>query len=511
FGELIISEVMPDPDPTQGLPEAEYIEIFNATSEWVSYNGVRLIVGEKQAAFPKGAIAPNSFLILCSSGNQPRLKEFGATLVITSIPSLKNDGDKISLFIGDHLLHSMQYDDGLFTENSKKDGGWSLEIIDVNLPCAGEENWIASANQSGGTPGQINSVNNTLGDGMPPSLLEAIPVTDSTLLARLSEQVIIDSDKLEISITPSLGNLTVQADFLTNSFTIQHQESIRPGTFYTVSLSGLVDCLGNISTTEQLSASFILPSPSDSLDVVINEVLFNPRSGGVDFVELYNRSDKYLDIKGWEVGNITTATGEPNDFNTITTSNHLLTPGDFLVLTESPTILKADYPSGKEETFFEADLPTYPNTEGGVIIRNVDGQVLDWFNYNENLHSPFLEDVKGVALERVSAEHETNDPENWESGVSTTGFATPGYKNASQRAGQIAIGKVSAQPEAFIPGDGLNGFTEITFDSSLINARIDVNIYDMGGRKIKTLTQGQIVADGSFFRWDGSTDMGEMV
>ncbi|MEQ8414984.1 MAG: lamin tail domain-containing protein [Imperialibacter sp.] len=511
FGELIISEVMPDPDPTQGLPEAEYIEIFNPTSEWVSYNGVSLIVGEKQATFPKGAIAPNSFLILCSSGSQPRLKEFGATLVITSIPSLKNDGDKVSLFIGDHLLHRMHYDDGLFANNSKKDGGWSLEIIDVNLPCAGEENWIASANQSGGTPGQINSVNNTLGDGMPPSLLEAIPVTDSTLLARLSEQVIIDSDKLEISITPSLGNLTVQADFLTNSFTIQHQESIRPGTFYTVSLSGLVDCRGNISLAEQLSASFILPSPSDSLDVVINEILFNPRSGGVDFVELYNRSDKYLDIKGWEVGNITTATGEPNDFNTIATSNHLLAPGDFLVLTESPTILKADYPSGKEETFFEADLPTYPNTEGGVIIRNVDGLILDWFNYDEDLHSPFLEDVKGVALERVSAEHETNDPENWESGVSTTGFATPGYKNASQRAGQIAIGKVSAQPEAFIPGDGLNGFTEITFDSSLINARIDVNIYDMGGRKIKTLTQGQIVADGSFFRWDGSTDMGEMV
>ncbi|MEQ8811790.1 MAG: lamin tail domain-containing protein, partial [Imperialibacter sp.] len=376
FGELIISEVMPDPDPTQGLPEAEYIEIFNPTSEWVSYNGVRLIVGEKQATFPKGAIAPNSFLILCSSGNQPRLKEFGATLVITSIPSLKNDGDEISLFIGDHLLHSMQYDDGLFTESSKKDGGWSLEIIDVNLPCAGEENWIASANQSGGTPGQINSVNNTLGDGMPVSLLEAIPVTDSTLLARLSEQVIIDTDKLEINITPSLGDLTIQASLLTNSFTIQHQESISPGTFYTVSLSGLVDCRGNISPAEQLSASFILPSPSDSLDVVINEVLFNPRSGGVDFVELYNRSDKYLDIKGWEVGNITTATGEPNDFNTITTSNHLLAPSDFLVLTESPTILKADYPSGKEETFFEADLPTYPNTEGGVIIRNVDGQVL---------------------------------------------------------------------------------------------------------------------------------------
>ncbi|WP_416867885.1 MAG: lamin tail domain-containing protein [Imperialibacter sp.] len=510
FGELVISEIMPDPDPTQGLPEAEYIEIFNPTNEWISYNGSSLIVGEKQATFPNGAIAPGSFLILCSSGNQPRLKEFGATLVITSMPALKNDGDDISLYIESNLIHRMQYEDGLFTDNSKKDGGWSLEIIDVNLPCAREENWTASVNENGGTPGQINSVNNTLGDGTPASLMEVIPISDSTLLARLSEQVIIDADKLQIRITPSLGELTIQSNLLANSFTIQYQESISPGTFYTVSLSGLADCRGNISPAEKLSASFILPSPSDSLDVVINEILFNPRSGGVDFVELYNRSDKYLDIQGWEIGNIITATGQPNDFNTITTSNHLLAPGHFLVLTESPTTLKGDYPSGKVEAFFEADLPTYPNTEGGVIIRNVDGRVLDWFNYDEDLHSPFLEDVKGVALERVSVEHETNDPGNWESGISTTGFATPGYNNANQRAGQPATGKVSAEPQAFIPGDALNGFTEITFDSSLTNARIDVYIYDIAGRKIKTLTEGQTVADGSFFRWDGSTDKGEM-
>jgi hypothetical protein len=510
FGELIISEIMPDPDPTQGLPEAEYIEIVNTTDEWISYNNVRLTVGDRQTAFPNGAIAPRAYLILCSSSNQALLKEYGTVLAITSMPSLKNDGDEIYLLTGGDLLHRMKYDDGLFAESTKRDGGWSLEIIDVNLPCAGEENWTASTNEKGGTPGQTNSVNNSLGDGTPASLMEVIPTSDSTLLARLSEQVIIDIDKLKASIAPSLGELNIQADYLTNSFTIQHQESISPGTFYTVSLLGLVDCRGNISSTEQLSASFILPSLSDSLDVVINEVLFNPRSGGVDFVELYNRSDKYLDIKGWEVGNIITATREPNDFNTITTSNHLLAPGHFLALTESPTTLKGDYPSGKEEAFFEADLPTYPNTAGGVIIRNADGRILDWFNYDEDLHSPFLEDVKGVALERVSLELETNDPENWESGVSTTGFATPGYNNANQRAGQPATGKVSAEPQAFIPGDALNGFTEITFDSSLTNARIDVYIYDMAGRKIKTLTEGQTVADGSFFRWDGSTDKGEM-
>ncbi len=511
FGELIISELMPDPDPSQGLPEAEYIEVLNVSSDWISLEAVSLMVGDKKVAFPNSALAPNTYLILSSSGNLPLLKKFGATLSLPSFPALKNDGDEISLFAGDELLHSSQYDDGLFREADKRDGGWSLEIIDAALPCAGKENWTASIAEHGGTPGQVNSVNGTLGDGMPVSLLEVIHLSDSTLHARLSEQVTIDISKLEVNITPSLGELGIQSDFFTDNFIIQFQESVRPGIFYEVTVSGLVDCRGNLSTEEQLSTNFILPSPSDSLDVVINEVLFNPRSGGVDFVEIYNKSDKYLDINDWEIGNIKTATGEPDDFNTVVNTNHLLAPGEFLVLTESPAILKADYPSGKAETFLEVDLPTYPNAEGGIIIKNAIGHILDRFDYSEDFHSLLLREAKGVSLERISLDRPTNDPNNWASAPQEVGFATPGYKNANQHIGESLLSKLSVEPQSFIPGGGeTNNFTTITFDSSLSNARIDVSIYDVAGRKIKTLALGKTVTDGSFFRWDGSSDAGDM-
>ena len=45
------------------------------------------------------------------------------------------------------------------------------------------------------------------------------------------------------------------------------------------------------------TAIFALPEQGLSKDIIINEVLFNPLNGGVDFVEIYNNSNKFIDLK----------------------------------------------------------------------------------------------------------------------------------------------------------------------------------------------------------------------
>lgn len=513
FGELVISEVMPDPDPSKGLPEVEYIEILNTTADWLSYDQVKLVVGAKETAFPKGSVAPGGVIILCSSGSAAQLGAYGTTLVVPSFPSLKNDGDYVAIFANDELLHQVTYDDGLFKEASKREGGWSLEIIDPFLPCAADENWTASVSANGGTPGQPNSVHATLGDGLPVRVTEALPTSDSSLLVRFSEHIRPSALSLSVDMQPTLEVASLFfAGQLTNEAFLSLNEKIVPGTLYTLSVNGLLDCKGNITPAESGTATFVLPSPSDSLDVVINEILFNPRSGGVDFVELYNQSDKYLDVKDWMIGNVSSSTGEPNDFRVVSAAHQLLAPGAFMVFTSSAATLKADYPAGKEETFLEVNLPTYPNAEGGVIVRNNQGLRLDRLDYSEDFHSLLLADVKGVSLERISLTAATQDPENWESAAGAVGFATPGYMNSRSQTARASQSQVTVEPKSFIPGgDELSSYTNITFDSSMTNAIIDAYIFDMTGRMVKTLVQGQTVADGSFFRWDGSSDRGEMV
>jgi hypothetical protein len=61
--DLIISEIMADPTPTKGLPEKEYIELYNRSDKVIDLNRFKLFYNTNNVTFP-------SFLLQCidSSG-----------------------------------------------------------------------------------------------------------------------------------------------------------------------------------------------------------------------------------------------------------------------------------------------------------------------------------------------------------------------------------------------------------------------------------------------------------
>src|SRR5690606_16746060 len=71
------------------------------------------------------------------------------------------------------------------------------------------------------------------------------------------------------------------------------------GVPYTLTASGVYVCAGIIIDEYHNDASFALPEFAERNDLVVNEVVFNPTSMGVDFVELYIRAAKYIDLNGW--------------------------------------------------------------------------------------------------------------------------------------------------------------------------------------------------------------------
>jgi hypothetical protein len=241
-------------------------------------------------------------------------------------------------------------------------------------------------------------------------------------------------------------------------------------------------------------------------------VLFDPTSTGVDFVELYNHSEKHIDLKGWSLGR--EEAGVLTQKKGISEREYVLGPKQFLAITTDADLLFLSYPKSNQQTFLSAPaLPTYPNDEGTVVLLDADGKVMDRFTYNADFHSPLLKSVDGVSLERISFEAPTQDQNNWASAASSVGFATPGYQNSQSYDAPKITGKLEINPKVFVPNGttALPSFTTINYQFDRAGQYANVMIYDQNGRPVKELANGASLANTGFLRWDGTNDAGSAV
>ncbi|HOA36916.1 MAG TPA: lamin tail domain-containing protein, partial [Flavihumibacter sp.] len=62
---VAITELMPDPSPSRGLPAEEFVEIWNNSSDTINLGGWVLTNGRSRAKFPAGSqLLPDSLLLL---------------------------------------------------------------------------------------------------------------------------------------------------------------------------------------------------------------------------------------------------------------------------------------------------------------------------------------------------------------------------------------------------------------------------------------------------------------
>jgi len=502
FKDIIVSELMADPSPVIGLPESEFIEIFNRSVNPIDLQGWKLSDGTTTATLPKKILLPSARLVITSTSTSAL---FTNAVGVSNFPSLNNSGDNVIVKnASGTTIDSITYSQSWYHSDEKKDGGWSLEIIDPENLCEEDGNWTASENVQGGTPGSQNSVfaNN-------PDLTE--PIAQSA--------VIIDAVTLEIFFNEKLdGNASIAASASPeiNFPVIQYLPSLKeieltastpfqPGVPYVLTLSNVFDCSGNPSANSTLN--FILPQAAEPNDICINEILFNPKSGGVDFVEIYNKSDKHISLKNWALANFDGSTAiNPK---TVENESLIIPPKSFLVFTTEPSTLKAHYPRTIESVCTTNMLPSLPDDEGSIALVDSLGNVMDAFLYNDSYHVIFLKDKEGVSLERVSLEAPTNDANNWRSASEAENFATPGYKNSASSNGSSAPeGEVMVDPEIFSPQVAPTEFTKISYRFNQSGHVANAYIFDQQGHVIKILANNEVLGTEGFFRWDGDRDDG---
>lgn len=516
--DVVFNEIMPDPSPVVGLPDVEYFELYNRSIFPIEITGWTVRTGSTDRSFPEYILDAGAYAVCMNVNNTGLFPDTLPIIGITSFSALTNSGQTLSLLSPTgETIHSVSYSDTWYQNTVKKDGGWSLEQIDPNNPCAGASNWIASSNSAGGTPGRLNSVNALNPDNTAPTLIRVNVITSDTLQLVFSENIpsAPHTNPESYTISNGIGNPTAVISEPPNFQRVKLALAtpLVLGQVYTINVATIIeDCVGNSFVNNEL-VKFAIPFPPQPGDVVINELLSNPATGCFDFVELYNRSEKVIDLKFMLLGNYDVNLDAPTNTRTITTDGYLLFPKEYVVLSVNAEAVRNCYFTPNPNAFLSmSPFPTYNNDDGSVsLIRSTTNAFIDKFAYNTSLHFALLTDRKGITLERVNPDKPSSDVTNWNSAASEVGFGTPGYRNSQFTPfGAANQGKITITPEAFSPdGDGFDDIAAINYSLEESGFSGSFYIYDANGRLIKTVAKAVLLGTEGTYFWNGISDTNE--
>ncbi len=514
--DVLINEIMADPTPPVTLPQVEFIELFNNSDKVIDLAGFTFSTGGTPQVFPSALMLPGSYLIVCDATAVDSLAIYGTVVALPKFPTLVNTAGSLTLTnaLG-RVIHHLSYDIAWYKNSQKSQGGWTLELINPLAPCAAESNWIASVNLAGGTPGKPNSVFAPVPDQTGPQLTRifAQPEKPDEISLFFNERLDRDraTDPTGYQLVPDVP--IVSASLLSPSEDIvllKLASSLEQSRLYQVAVREFItDCIGN-PMTDVNSLSLALPELPQPQDLVINEILFNPVTGGFDFLEIYNRSKKILNLGDLIIGNISKG-GDTILIKVV--ENRLIFPGEYAVFSDSPSDIRERYFVKNEKSLILNKLPAFNDKEGNATILRGDTSgvvILDAFDYQESMHHSLLKDFNGVSLERLSPNRPTQDRSNWHSAAAAAGFATPTYQN-SQLFEMEATGDDLFQIAApvFSPdGDGYQDFIAIYYKMDKPGYTATIKVFDAEGRPIKSLINNELLAAEGFIRWDGDTNEG---
>ncbi len=188
---------------------------------------------------------------------------------------------------------------------------------------------------------------------------------------------------------------------------------------------GFACCAGRALAALALSVGLFAPSvgrglAAASLEVVINEIHYNPAGGlrGGEFVELLNHGDEPAAVGGWLLlGGVTF----------VLPAGTTIPPDGFLVIAGDASALRGT--AGLDESVVVGEF-TGRLSDGGeaVSVWTPEGYRVSAVEFGDDAPWPESADGLGPSLERLSPLREGSDPGAWAASVPVGG--TPGRSNS---------------------------------------------------------------------------------
>lgn len=522
FGSIVFSEIMADPSPMVGLPDIEYIELYNRGDVSCSVKGWTLQVGDRGCLLPDVVIRAGGYVVLLSSRVDVSMEVWADidVALCEGFPALLNAGSDLVLYdeLGQRQA-AVSYAVDQLLPMFKRSGGWSLECVSLEDWSGSACDWEASLDPCGGSPGRVNSGNR------PTSCVE-LPVCDRVYVPEkncieLAFTEMLDTNGgeraflfLESSDRAVLRVETVMP--MCRRLRVYLSDTLRAGDWYRLHCRSLQAANGSVLADTLIEVA--LPLMPDSFQLTLNEVLFNPLSDGYDFVELYNRSESCLDVSRVLLAGADEQ-GMPGQGWPLSEERLCFYPGTYALVSRSTrTVLesypkKAVVPDDGITLFLDmSGFPSMGDDAGHILLVSRSGSVLDEMQYDADMHSSLLAHVDGVSLEKVHVDGSSIRSDMWCSAASVVGFATPGYRNSQ-------AGRISVQADTYLQTDAdwLSPNSDGDHDVVLMRVRVpnagiaDVSLFHSSGYRVMHILNHVWVGEETLLTWDGRDASGRLL
>lgn len=511
YNSVSITELMIRPQSQFGLPQSQYIELYNNTSYTCLLSLFTLCIGSQEYNLPAVNFPAHSYIVLVP---EKSVSLFDTTAIrvagVKSFPTLPLSNKQIAIKLGSTILASLKYEDSWYESKIKQSGGWSLEKKDIRNASESPLNWSASVAVNGGTPGIKNSIQQDNPDTIAWTINKLYVVQEDKLYLSTSKNSTIGNMQNTIAIEEYAGSMhIVPIESSLQEFYIILNPPLERGNIYTLYADDSLCDYNNHCYYVPPQLFGITDTIRSKGDIYINEILVNPATGTQEFIELYNASELYYDMSHIIIANRDTTQNDINTFTRASLEPLLFPPKSYAVLSKQADYYKSISNCSHESLFIPCQLPSYPIQSGSIIITTLWNHIIDSLTYNSSWHSESLRSSKGISLERIDIHSPTQQADNWVSAPVLEGGNSVGCGNyASRNYSAITLDKENT---LLTPYTDNRENIRLQFSSLHAEQTLAVYVFNLRGEKIRTLANNVYVGNAASIEWDGNNDSGTLV
>jgi hypothetical protein len=519
-GDVLVNEIMYAPEGD----EQEWIELYNNSPDSINLKNWKIsdsnISTKSVITQSDRFILPGSYLVIAKDVTYPVMHP-GIVSIVTNFSALNNFTPD-AVIIYDGLSRSI--DSVMYQPNWGGQRGKSLERIDVYSLSTSAANWGSCRDSSGCTPGKINSIARldydlaigNLAQTWIVSAGKTLPVINTTVRnigRKPIDSIIIcyyadrNHDKCPEISELLLSIISTQRIFAGDS--VQISESLPQIASGEIQLLVVIENWKDERVKNNID-TITIKIGYEPRSLIINELMYDPLEGQNEWLELFNRSNQPIDLANWTFNDKATLSNV-NSF-TISNSSMIIQPGGFAVVAADSAIcniftnLRSSHSGISLSILNRSGGFSFNNDGDAVVMKDLTGQSIDSVAYLPRWHHPDVVDTRGRSLERINPDLATNDPRNWSTCTNTEG-GTPGKVNSILTANASSNSAISISPNPFSPdGDGFEDYCIIHYNFQMSASILNIRIYDIKGRCIRTLANCEFVGAKGEIIWDGFDD-----